>query len=114
MNNIEDTLRICPNYTRVLNFTNVEADQITLKLIQVYKRFIEENKNKEQLKELDYVFGRYIDDQEFRRELKYQITKVKIRKSTKDIIKSIVDSILHIFRNYLENSTRAVRIARWI
>ena len=48
------------------------------------------------------------------KELKKEIVHVKIKKSCTDILRAIVASILKIFDNYLENSTRKITIARWI
>jgi len=64
--------------------------------------------------DIDYVLGRYIDDYAFRRELKVEIVHVKVKKTCTDVLRAIIESIIHIFDNYLENSTKKIRIARWI
>ena len=66
------------------------------------------------LKDFDYVLGKYIDDYGFRKELKKEIVHVKVKKSCSDILRAIVEGILRIFDNYMESSTRKIRIARWI
>ena len=66
------------------------------------------------LSNYDYVLNRYIDDYEFRKELKKEIVHVKIKKSCTDILKAIVESIIHIFDKYVESTTRKITIARWI
>ncbi len=113
-----EVLNKCKNYERIVNFEYLQEDLITAKLIKVYKEyFVSVLKNKDGLDELvrlDYVLGRYIEDYEFRRELKKEIVQVKIKKSCTDILKAIVASIIKIFDNYLENSTRRIHIARWI
>ena len=112
-------LEYCSNYEKIICFEYLEDDLISAKLIKVYKEYVfKANLNSEdELKELvrlDYVLGRYIDDYEFRRELKKEIVHVKIKKSCTDILRAIVASIIKIFDNYLENSTRRIHIARWI
>ena len=112
-------LEYCSNYEKIICFEYLEDDLISAKLIKVDTEYVfKANLNSEdELKELirlDYVLGRYIDDYEFRRELKKEIVHVKIKKSCTDILRAIVASIIKIFDNYLENSTRRIHIARWI
>jgi len=112
-------LEYCPNYNRIVHFDYLKDDVITAKLIRVYKDFvfrinIHSSNDVKDLCDLDYVLGRYIDDYCFRKELKKEIVLVKIKKTCTDILKAFVESILKIFDNYLENSTRKITIARWI
>lgn len=113
-----EVLNKCKNYERIVNFEYLQEDLITAKLIKVYKEYfvsiLKCNDGIDELVRLDYVLGRYIEDYEFRRELKKEIVQVKIKKSCTDILKAIVASIIKIFDNYLENSTRRIHIARWI
>lgn len=113
-----EVLNKCKNYERIVNFEYLQEDLITAKLIKVYKEYfvsvLKGNDGIDELVRLDYVLGRYIEDYEFRRELKKEIVQVKIKKSCTDILKAIVASIIKIFDNYLENSTRRIHIARWI
>ena len=113
-----EVLNKCKNYERIVNFEYLQEDLITAKLIKVYKEyFVSVLKSKDGLDvlvRLDYVLGRYIEDYEFIRELRKEIVQVKIKKSCTDILKAIVASIIKIFDNYLENSTRRIHIARWI
>jgi len=71
-------------------------------------------KERKKVSEIDYVLGKYIDDYAFRKELRLEIVHVKVKKTCTDILRAIVESIIHIFDNYLENSTKKIRIARWI
>lgn len=115
----KEILSYCPNYNRIVNFEYLKDDKITSRLIRVYKDYVFEVniQNSDEVKKLhdfDYVVGRYISDYAFRKELKKEIVNVKIKKSCTDILRAIVESVLKIFDNYLENSTRKIRIARWI
>ena len=109
---------ICPNYERIMSFDYLEEDRITSKLIEIYKSFLKRSYlNNEELKELkqyDYVLGRYLDDYTFRKELKSEIVHIQIKRTCTDIIRAIVESVIKIYNNYLENSTRKITIARWI
>ena len=119
MNNKKKILDYCKNYQRIVNFDYLQDDLISAKLIRVYKDYvfkvnINSSEEVEELTHFDYVLGKYIDDYNFRKELKKEIVHVKIKKSCTDILRAIVASILKIFDNYLENSTRKITIARWI
>ncbi len=117
--NKKEVLNYCPNFNRIVNFDYVKEDYISSKLIRVYKDFIFKANiyNREDTKkvtEIDYVLGRYIDDYAFRKELRTEIVHVKVKKTCTDVLRAIIESIIHIFDNYLENSTKKIRIARWI
>ena len=119
MNESKEDLKYCPNFHKIVNFDYLKDDKITAKLIRVYKDYIfSVNINSteaiQEVKEFDYVLNRYIDDYEFRKELKKEIVQVKIKKSCTDILKAIVESIIHIFDKYVESTTRKITIARWI
>ena len=116
---VKTLLSYCPNYEKIVHFDYLSDDLITAKLMKVYKDFIfktnfTNESDLERLKNFDYVLGRYIDDYAFRKELKKEIVQVKIKKACTDILRAIVESILKIFDNYLESSTRKITIARWI
>ncbi len=117
----KEVLEKCPNFNRIVNFDYAKDDQITAKLITIYRDYIfkvnlEDEQETKSITDIDYVLGRYIDDYQFRRELRCEIVHVKIKKGLTffESLKAIVYSILHIFDNYLENSTRRISIARWI
>lgn len=115
----KEVLAHCPNFNRIVNFDYAKEDYISSKLIRVYKDYIfRANINSSEdvkiVTDIDYVLGRYIDDYAFRKELKVEIVNVKVKKSCTDVLKAIVESIIHIFDNYLENSTKKITIARWI
>ena len=119
MDNAKKILDYCKNYQRIVNFDYLQDDLISAKLIRVYKDYvfkvnINSSEEVEELTHFYYVLGKYIDDYNFRKELKKEIVHVKIKKSCTDILRAIVASILKIFDNYLENSTRKITIARWI
>ena len=97
-----EVLNKCKNYERIVNFE------------EYFVSVLKSKDGLDVLVRLDYVLGRYIEDYEFRRELRKEIVQVKIKKSCTDILKAIVASIIKIFDNYLENSTRRIHIARWI
>ena len=102
----------CPNFNRIVNFDYAKEDNVSKRLI--FRANIENIEEIKTAKEIDYVLGRYIDDYAFRRELKVEITRVKVKKTCTDVLKAIVESIIHLFGNYLENSTKKITIARWI
>lgn len=112
-------LNYCPNFYKIVNFDIDEEDKMSQKLIKIYQDYIFkiDLANVEETKlvsELDNVLAKYIDDYEFRKNLKLSILQVKIKKSCTNILKAIVESIVAIFNNYEEYTTRNVYISRWI
>ena len=57
--------------------------------------------------------ARYIDDYFFRKTLKQELLRVKV-KNCGDIIKTIVESIIAIFHKVEFEDSRIIRISRWI
>lgn len=115
----KEILKYCPNFNRIVNFDYPSEDAVSKKIIKIYKDYIFgvnlcDSEDIRRVGEIDYVLGRYIDDYLFRKELKVELGRVKIKRTCTDILKAIVESIIHIFDNYLENSTKKLRIARWI
>lgn len=119
MDRNKQILEFCPNFYKILEFTPYEDDKISGKLIKLYQKYIFEidvnnEEDVESVKQLDHVISKYIDDYLFRKEMQKQIVKIKIRKDAKDILKEIIKSILKIFDNYEEYTTRVIYISRWI
>ncbi len=116
--NSKDILKYCPNYYNIVNFDFNESDIISEKLINIYKNYIlsvnldcEEEVTR--VTNLDRVFGSYIHDYLFRSTLQKEIINVRVKKD-ENIIRSLVDSILKIFNNYEEYTTRKLYISKWI
>lgn len=117
MNNNNEVLKYCPNYYNIVNFDFKDDDLVSDKLIKIYKTFIfsidvlnEENINK--LQELDNVLINYIHDYLFRSTLQKEIVTIKVKRD--NILQNLVDSILKIFNNYEEYTTRKIYVSRWI
>ena len=118
MNKDEYVIQYCPNFYRIINFKYSKDDIITKKLINIYKQcvFKIEPTTKEELKELrelDYVLSKYIEDYDFRVSLQLHIPNIDL-KMKKDIIKAFISGLMDIYNEYLEGSTRKIHIARWI
>ena len=119
MDRNKQILEFCPNFYKILEFTPYEDDKISGKLIKLYQKYIFEidvnnQEDVESVKQLDHVISKYIDDYLFRKEMQKQIVNIKIRKDAKDILKEIIKSILKIFDNYEEYTTRVIYISWWI
>ena len=118
MNKNKLILQHCKNFYKIKEFEYDEDDYITEKLINTYEDYIfniDEN-NEEALKRieiLDSVIFKYIDDYNFRKEIKKRIYDIKI--SRKDnVLDSIVNALIGLFENYEEGYTRNIYFARWI
>lgn len=112
-------LNYCKNFHKIVNFEYYEDDFISAKLIDIYENYIFKinPKNKDEVKnaiKLDYVINRYIDDYLFRKNMKNELVQVRIKKSCDNVLKAIVDSIIHIFVKYQEETTRKIYISKWI
>ena len=119
VDNSREILKNCPNFTRIVNFDYAKDDLITAKLIRIYRDYIFkiDISNEEEVEnavEIDKIMVRYIDDYLFRKTLKQELLRVKVKSTCKDIIKTIVESIIEIFRRVEFESTRKIYISKWI
>ena len=118
MNN-KEIVKLCKNYDKIVNFDVMDGDTITYKLIRIYQKYIFniDIYNSDDVKEaieIDRILGQYLDDYILRRELQKEVVKIKVRKDTKNMLKDIIDSIIKIFNNYQEYTTRVITISHWI
>lgn len=119
MNHNKEVLKYCPNFYKIVNFVYDENDYITDKLVSIYEDYIFKIDicnidDVETTKKIDYVLGKFIDDYLFRKELYKELPQVRIKKNCPNVLKAIVESVIAIFNNYQEFSTRRIYISRWI
>lgn len=119
MNNNKQIIALCPNFYKIIEFSPYEDDIVSAKLIKLYQQYIfkidlTNNDDVESVRKLDYVIGKYIDDYLFRKEMQNKIMQIRVRKDAKDVLKEIINSIIKIFVNYEEYTTRKIYISRWI
>ena len=119
MNRNKLIISYCKNFYKIINFEPLIEDAITSKLIRIYQEYIfridiNNQEDINTIQKLDEVIGKYIDDYLFRDEMKKQIVQVQIRKDVKDVLKEFIKSIIKIFNNYEEFTTRRIYIAKWI
>ncbi len=118
MNN-KDVLKYCPNFYKIMEFESFCEDGITSKLINIYREYIfhidiNNEEDIELVKDIDKVLSKYIDDYNFRKVLQDKVLTIKILKTTTNILKAFVKSIVDIFEDYEEYTTRIIYISRWI
>lgn len=119
MQNNKIILSYCPNFDKIVNADFLEDDIVSLQLVKIYRDFIFKidiyNENDLiKVRELDQTMGKYIDDYFFRKALKNEMLSVKIKKTAGDILRTIVDTIIGIFKQYEIDRTRKIYISRWI
>lgn len=119
MNRNKLILKYCPNFYRIINFEYFEDDNLTARLIKIYEKFIfginiSDNEELQTASEIDKVLAKYIDDYQFRKEMKHELLELKVSKTESNILKSIVLGIIKIFDKYEEGATRKIYISRWI
>lgn len=112
-------LKYCPNFYQIINFNPISGDEITGKIIRMYKDFvfrtnINDEESVNEVKELDAAIAKYINDYSFRTEVQKQILSVKVKNDCKDIIKFFMDIIIKVFSTWEEYTTRVIYISRWI
>lgn len=118
MHKNKQVLRHCPNFYRIVDFEYLEDDKLSEKLIDVYQEYvfkvnINDKKEVAKLEHLDSILSKYIDDYIFRKELKAEMKKIRVRKG-EDILNAIVSWIIKVFDNYEEGYTRNIYFSRWI
>ena len=119
MKNNKQVLNYCKNFEKIINTDFLEGDNLSWQLVHIYKDYIfsADLTNEEDIEnviEIDKVMARYVDDYMFRKTLKQELLKVKVKKSCKDVIKTIVESIIEIFRKVEFEQTRKIYISKWI
>ncbi len=119
MNVNKEIIALCPNFYKIIEFTPYEDDIVSQKLIKLYQQYIfridiNSEEDVECVKQIDHVVSKYIDDYLFRKQMQKEIPQIKVRKDAKDILKEIIKSIIKIFTNYEEYTTRVIYISKWI
>ncbi len=115
----KEVLKHCVNFYEIINFEPIEGDNITSKMINLYREYIFkiEVLNEdivENLTNLDKAMKKYIDDYFFRKDMQHCILNAKISRDTKDIIKLLINKIIDFFLNYHSYTTRVIYISKWI
>ncbi len=111
-------LKHCPNFYKILNFEYYDDDKLSEKSISVYEDFvfsvnINDKKQIKVLENLDGVLNKYIEDYFFRKELKSEMQRIKVRRND-DVLNSIVKWIIKVYDNYEVGYTRNIYFSRWI
>ena len=79
----------------------------------IIKNNINNKKSITKLEQIDFIINKYIDDYFFRKELKAEMSRIRIRKG-QDILEAIIDWIIKVFDNYEIGYTRNIYFSRWI
>ena len=107
-----------PNFYRIVNFEYYEGDVFSEKLLKIYEKFIfiKEDLDEEdiiRIRKLDEALAKYIDDYNFRKEVKNGLLRVKLEKD-ENLLNNLINSIIGIFEKYEEGSTRRIYVSRFI
>lgn len=118
MKNNKLVLKHCPNFYKIINFEFLEDDNVTAKLIEIYKEYIfkvdiSSPVALKKIEKIDYVVNKYLEDYFFRKEMKRSLLELKVSKGD-DIINIIIEKIISLFDNYEMGYTRNIYFARWI
>jgi len=112
-------LKHCPNFYKIINFEFFEEDFISQKLIEIYKDFIFEidltdKTDIKMVQQLDFVINKYIEDYYFRKEMQIGMQNIRVKRSSDNLMKNIVESVIECFDSYEMSYTRTIYFARWI
>ena len=112
-------IKHCPNFYKIINFDYFENDKITERLISIYEKFIfsadiHNEVYMKKVSEVDKVLGKYVDDYAFRKEMKFELKRIRIKKDHPNRLEMLVSNILRIKDLYEEGFTRKIYISRWI
>ena len=119
MNDNKQIIKYCPNFYRIISFNPISGDELTGKIIDMYRDYIFRiNINNEdevnEIKELDSAVAKYISDYGFRKEVQQKIVNVKVKNDCKDVVKFFIDFLINLFTSYEDYTTRVIYISRWI
>lgn len=112
-------LKYCPDYYRIINEEFSEDDKMSDKVIEIYQSFIFsiDINDKNELKLisiLNRAICRYFDDREFKKMLVLFLNNLRLPKSTRDVLRCIVEEIIKQYNKYMEGFTRNLYIPKWI
>lgn len=118
MNKNKQILKHCPNFYKIMDFEFYEDDKLSQKLINVYHDYVfsielNDKKGIKKLEQIDFIINKYIDDYFFRKELRSEMNKIRVRKG-EDILEAIINWIIKVFDNYEIGYTRNIYFSRWI
>jgi len=116
--NKKEVLKLCPNYFKIINFEFDSDDVLASKIVDIYQEYVLESniateEDKELLSSVDKILNKYVDDYTFHNQLNREITQIRLNEKD-NIIKEFIKSIIRIFDNYEEFTTRTIYISRWI
>lgn len=91
---------------------------MSLRLVKIYRDFIFkiDVNNKDDIDKihiLDKTMGKYVDDYFFRKTLQKEIFRMKV-KNNGDVVRTIVEAIIAIYKQTMDDQTRKIYISRWI
>lgn len=115
-----EIIKLCENFYEIINFEPHQDDEITPKIINLYREyiFIPREKNEENIKNiiyLDKAMKKYISDYCFRKDLQTCIKNIKIKaEEVKNALKIFIDKVIDFFVNYHHYTTRVIYVSRWI
>jgi len=117
MNKNKQVLKYCPNFYKIINFEYYDDDELSERLIDVYKDYafkvdINDKNELAKLEQVDKILDKYISDYFFRKELRAEMKKIKVRKD-EDILVAIINWIIKVFDNYEVGYTRNIYFSRW-
>ena len=112
-------LKHCPYFYKIINFEYDEGDNISSKLVDIYKNFIfnidiDNEEDLKRVEKIDFVLNKYIEDYFFRKDMKSRLLDVRVSKNAPNFIKNLIDSIISAFDSYEMDYTRNIYFARWI
>ncbi len=112
-------LKYCPNYYYIIEFNPLKEDQVTKNVIRMYREYIfsvdiSNPSGVEKITNLDGAVAKYLNDYSFRREAQKLMAKLNTKKEYKETVRDFVNTIIKLYVNYQDYTTRVIYISRWI
>ena len=118
MNRNREVLKHCPHFYSIINFDYYSDDLVSAKLIKLYNNYIfgvdlSNQDDVNRIEKLDTILYEYINDYNFRQEVKNDIYTLEIKKQD-NLLDALVNAIISFFDNYEKVKYRKVQVTRWI
>lgn len=107
------------NYHSIINEECSAEDNISEKLIELYRDYIFSFKSltkstTQNIEKIDKIIYKYFNDFEFKKELSKGIVNIKVRKGEENLLECIINNIFIIYDKYIESYTRNIYIPKCI
>lgn len=103
-------LKYTPNYDKVVNFLYVESDEISKRLIECYREYVFNIKNKKSKENIDIVLNEYTEKNGFYKYVQDYFKEYDIY----DTYDRVMLRINKLYKEYKKEQIKSIKNARWL